>query len=63
MTNDGTSQKPARGERVMLQVPITEAERRRLKHRAIDEGTTLGEIVRVALGFTPTIESTEGDTM
>lgn len=45
--------------RLLLQVPITEAERRRLKHQAIDQGVTLGEIVRAALGFSPTVEPGE----
>jgi hypothetical protein len=40
-----------RRERSLVQFPITEAERRTLKHRAIDQGVTLGEIVRKALGF------------
>ena len=40
-----------RPERILMQVPLTEDERRTLKHRAIDQGVTLGEIVRKALGF------------
>lgn len=37
--------------RVLLQFPISREERRLLKHQAIDQGITLGEIVRKALGF------------
>lgn len=40
-----------RAERTLAQFPITEDERHRLKHRAIDRGVTLGEMVREALGF------------
>jgi hypothetical protein len=40
-----------RRDRILMQFPITENERRALKHQAIDQGVTLGEIVRRALGF------------
>lgn len=43
--------KQRRRDRTLMQFPITEDERRRLKHQAIDQGVTLGEIVRKALGF------------
>jgi hypothetical protein len=42
------SSKPGR---MLLQIPISESERRTLKHRAIDQGVTLGEVVRKALGL------------
>ena len=37
--------------RMLAQFPITEAERRQLKHKAIDQGVTVGELIRKALGF------------
>jgi hypothetical protein len=44
-----------RRQRTLVQFPITEDERRALKHQAIDQGVTLGEIVRKALGFSMTM--------
>jgi hypothetical protein len=53
-------QSESRTGRTVLQIPITETERRTLKHQAIDEGVTLGEIVRKRLGFPPTVQADEG---
>lgn len=57
------SRKAARVGRILLQVPITEAERRRLKHKAVDQGVTLGAVVRAALGFPPNVEHAEDAAM
>lgn len=43
-------------ERTLIQFRITEDERRRLKHEAIDQGITLGDLVRKALGFPVRVE-------
>lgn len=63
MTRVQRAQGKRQRSRVLLQVPLTEIERRALKHQAIDEGRTVGEVVRVALGLPATIDVREGAAM
>jgi hypothetical protein len=49
--------------RVFLQIPITLAERRAFKHRAVDDGATLAETVRRLLGLPAAIPAGQESAM